>query len=76
MKDIYDAIKEALVERGWGIDETAQENKYWELHEFIHPETGNKLVWIDAIHAQDERELDQEEARPVPRKSRRPHRPQ
>ncbi len=49
MKPIYDAVKLLLVERGWHIDENAVERPDGELHEFVHPVTGAKMAWIDAV---------------------------
>ncbi len=54
---IYEAIKHLLIRRGWKIDETAQETRYGELREFVHPETGQKMTYINAIWAQEEIEL-------------------
>ena len=63
MKSIYDAVKDALVERGWRIDETATETRSRELHEFIDPETGRRMAWLDAIDRQQELEIKQERGR-------------
>ena len=49
MKLVYDAIKQALVERGWKIDESATETPSGELHEFVHPVTERRRAYIDAI---------------------------
>ena len=57
MIPMYEAIKALLVERGWAIDAGARENQCGELHEFIHPETGRRMAYIDAILAEEEREL-------------------
>jgi hypothetical protein len=56
--DILEAIRQALIERGWKIDETVVENRGGELHEFIHPETGRRLAWLDAVFAQQDREVE------------------
>lgn len=53
---LYDEIKGLLVKRGWKIDETAQETCTGELHEFIHPETGRRRAWIDALLDEQSRE--------------------
>jgi hypothetical protein len=50
------AIRNALIERGWGIDPDAKENPSGELHEFIHPETRAKRAWLDAVFDQEKRE--------------------
>lgn len=48
-KTMYDVVKDALVERGWKIDKDAKENSSCELREFIHPESGKRMPWIDAL---------------------------
>jgi hypothetical protein len=50
-------IRNALIARGWTIDEDAKENAGGELHEFVHPETGRRMAWLDAVFAQEKREL-------------------
>lgn len=54
---IRDVVRAALIERGWKIDETAVETPSGELHEFIDPDTGRRLAWLDAFFRQEEREL-------------------
>lgn len=44
---IYDAIKLLLVGALDG-----------EVHEFVHPESGKKMVWLEAFWAEQDRELD------------------
>ena len=56
MKSIVEAIREALLERGWTIDLAPVEDVLGECLEFIHPETQERLAWRDAILAQQERE--------------------
>ncbi len=51
-----DEIRELLKRRGWKIDEAAVENRSGELCEFIHPDTGVKLAWIDALIEEGARE--------------------
>lgn len=51
---IYYDIKASLIARGFGIDNDAKENSSGELREFIHPKTGKRLAYIDAILAQME----------------------
>ena len=53
VKPIDDAVRDLLIERGWGIDPDAVENASGELHEFVHPETGKKFAWIDALMEDD-----------------------
>jgi len=53
---IYEAIQGLLVERGWKIEPTAKEDRYGATMEFIHPETGRAMAWIDAILAESDRE--------------------
>ena len=48
-KPISEIIKEALVARGWAIDETAQPNALGELRQFIHPTTLRRMAWLDAV---------------------------
>lgn len=55
------ALKLLLQHRGWKIDTTTTENDIGELKEFIHPQTGEKMAWLDAIFAQNEIELEQED---------------
>lgn len=55
---IYDAIKLLLVGRGWHIDHEAVERADGEVHEFVHPESGKKMVWLEAFWAEQDRELD------------------
>ncbi len=54
MQPIYDVIKDALIERGWGIDSKIKENESGELLEFIHPVTGKRRAYIDAVLDQGE----------------------
>ena len=54
MDDVYEIVKDALIERGWSIDEDAVETKNGELHEFINPRTGAKMAWIDALLKQSD----------------------
>lgn len=56
MRKLYPAIRELLVDRGWKIDMTALESKDGELREFIHPETGRRMAWFEAVLAQQARE--------------------
>jgi hypothetical protein len=56
MAPIYEALKAALVERGWGIDPDARESRQGEVAEFVHPETGKRMAWLDALLAEQERE--------------------
>ncbi len=51
-----DALRALLIERGWGIDPTAKENASGELHEFIHPETKQRMAWLDALLAEGTRD--------------------
>jgi len=60
MIPIYDAIKAALIERGWGIDANAKERKDGELHEFIHPITKISYAWLDAVFKQQDIEGEQD----------------
>jgi hypothetical protein len=53
---IYDAIKTLLVARGWRIDPAAKERADGELHEFLHPDTGEAMAYVDAVHAEEERD--------------------
>jgi hypothetical protein len=53
---LYDEIKALLVQRGWEIDGEASGRPNGEVHEFVHPETHEKMPWISAILAEDERE--------------------
>lgn len=57
LPSMYIVVKAALVERGWGIDSTATENASGELHEFVHPETGKRMAWLDAYFAEESREV-------------------
>jgi hypothetical protein len=52
---IHAEIKRLLVERGWGIDKGAQENASGEQREFIHPDSGKRMAWLDAVLADMER---------------------
>jgi hypothetical protein len=54
---IGDAIRDALIARGWQIDKTAVENASGEVKEFIHPQNGRRLAWLDAILSQEDREV-------------------
>lgn len=56
MKPMYDVVKDALVARGWGIDLDAVERADGELREFVHPETGARMAWLDAFWAEQSRE--------------------
>jgi hypothetical protein len=58
-KPIYDAVKDALRARGWGIDPNAKERPDGELHEFIHPVTGKRRAWFDALGDQGALEINQ-----------------
>ncbi len=49
---IDQAIRQLLIERDWEIDETVTENSSGELREFIHPETRERMAWLDAVQAQ------------------------
>lgn len=53
---IYFEVKELLQRHGWTIDLSAEERPDRELHEFVHPETGKKMAWLDALVAEHERE--------------------
>jgi len=55
-RGIQDEIKQILIRRGWKIDESARENAQGELHEFIHPETGRRRAWLDAVFDEGTRE--------------------
>jgi hypothetical protein len=54
---IDDAIKNALLVRGWLLDDTVKENAQGEAACFIHPGDGERMAWLDAVLAQQEREL-------------------
>ncbi len=53
---IYQAIRKLLASRGWTIDPTEKEDSYGATKEFIHPTTGERYGWVDAILAEGERE--------------------
>ena len=55
---MYEVIKRALVERGWAIDVNAIERPDGELHEFVHPTSCRRMAYLDAIHAEMDRELE------------------
>lgn len=57
LSPMYDVVRDALIARGWKIDETAVETRSGELREFIDPDTGRRLAWLDAFFRQEEREL-------------------
>jgi hypothetical protein len=61
MPPIRDTVRQALIDRGWKIDETAVENRAGELHEFIHPETGTRRAWLDAFFDQETIEYNREQ---------------
>lgn len=65
MLSILDDMKRLLIARGWKIDETVRENAQGELHEFIHPETGRRRSWLDAVFDESAREKLPEASRPV-----------
>jgi hypothetical protein len=48
-KPIDEAIRDALIERGWKIDPDAKQNASGELREFIDPQTGTRMAWLDAV---------------------------
>jgi hypothetical protein len=54
---IYDVVRDALVERGWEIHAGAIERPDGEVREFVHPVTGKKMAWINALLAEQEREV-------------------
>lgn len=54
---LQEAIKAALVERGWQLDEAAVEAPDGEVRMFVHPETGATMAWLDAVLAEQDREL-------------------
>ena len=56
MESIYEALRAALVARGWKLDPDARESRQGELAEFVHPETGKRMAWLDAVMAEHERE--------------------
>lgn len=58
MTPIYDVLKNALVDRGWTIDDSQSEielviNRGGEVREFVHPHSGKRLAWLDAFYAQE-----------------------
>ncbi len=57
LPSMYAVVRSALIDRGWAIDDTAKETASGELHEFIHPETGQKMAWLDAYLAESGREV-------------------
>jgi hypothetical protein len=56
VKPIYEVLRQALFERGWRVDLAAEPNRIGEVLEFIHPETGRAMAWLDAFDAQQRRE--------------------
>lgn len=66
---IYDDIKAALIKHGWAIDTTATERPDGEVREFVHPKTGRRLAYIDAIQAQMDLEIETTVQQPDPRPS-------
>ena len=49
---IYEDIGRALSAHGWKIDTDPNINSIGECKEFIHPATGERLAWLDAVHEQ------------------------
>ena len=60
MTSIYTAISQLLLSRGWSIDDAVKENASGELHEFIHPENGKRMAYLDAICAEGDLDLERE----------------
>jgi hypothetical protein len=54
--NLFETVKTFLLEHGWSFDSEVTENASGELRAFVHPETGAKLAWLDAINAQMDRE--------------------
>ncbi len=54
--DLFETVKTFLLERGWSFDSEVTENASGELRAFVHPETGAKLAWVDALLAEQSRE--------------------
>jgi hypothetical protein len=54
---IYGEIRDLLARRGWKIDPKGKEVTTGLMcgatKEFIHPESGVRLTWFDAILAED-----------------------
>lgn len=60
MRPIYAAIKSALVDRGWTVDDLAIDSRDGAILEFVHPRTGRRYAYVDAIYEQMVLEIQRE----------------